>query len=111
MKAGEYRNMELISVIIPVYNVEQYLAECIDSVLASTYSNLEIILVDDGSPDNSPAICDAYAAKDKRIKVIHQSNGGLCTARNAGLRIATGTYIAFVDSDDIVSPFLYEKMI
>ena len=96
--------MELVSVIVPVYNVEKYLPECLDSILASTYSNLEIILVDDGSPDNSPQICDEYTLKDSRIKVIHQENQGLVAARNIGLASATGTYIGFVDSDDVVSP-------
>ena len=101
----------LISVIIPVYKVEPYLHNCIDSVLASTYRDLEVILVDDGSPDNCGAICDEYAAKDNRIIVIHQANQGLSAARNAGLAKATGDYIAFVDSDDIVSPVMYEKML
>jgi glycosyltransferase involved in cell wall biosynthesis len=103
--------MDLISVIIPVYKAERYLCECVDSVLASTYPNLEVILVDDGSPDSCPQICDAYAVKDNRVKTIHQPNCGLCAARNAGLNIAQGKYIAFVDSDDMVSAFLYEKMI
>ena len=89
-----------ISVIIPVYNVEKYLKRCIDSVLEQTFSDLEIILVDDGSPDGSPEICDAYAQKDVRIKVIHKKNGGLASARNAGMHIATGKYIFFLDSDD-----------
>lgn len=91
---------DLISVIIPVYNVEKYLRECLDSVLAQTYTNLEILLVDDGSTDGSGAICDEYAGKDSRIRVIHQENGGLSAARNAGLRAAKGSYIEFVDSDD-----------
>lgn len=103
--------MELVSVIVPVYNVEKYLAECLDSILASTYSNLEIIVVDDGSPDNCPRICDEYALKDSRIKVIHQENRGLVGARNAGLAVATGKYVAFVDSDDAVSPVMYEQLI
>ena len=103
--------MELISVIVPVYNVEKYLRRCIDSILAQTYTNLEIILVDDGSPDNCPAICDEYAEKDSRIKVIHQQNGGLSAARNAGLDIATGDYIGFVDSDDYISFEMYEKLL
>lgn len=103
--------MSLISVIIPVYKVERYLCECVDSVIDSTYKDLEIILVDDGSPDACPQICDKYAQKDSRIKVIHQRNQGLCAARNAGLKVATGEYVAFVDSDDVVSPFLYEKLV
>lgn len=91
---------KLVSVIIPVYKVEKYLPMCVDSVLNQSYRNLEVILVDDGSPDNCPAICDAYAKKDKRIRVIHQKNAGLSMARNAGLDICTGDYITFVDSDD-----------
>ena len=89
-----------ISVIIPVYNVEQYLNRCVESVVNQTYKNLEIILVDDGSPDNCPKMCDEWAKKDSRIKVIHKENGGLSSARNAGLDVATGDYISFLDSDD-----------
>ena len=92
----------LISVIIPVYNVEKYLDKCLDSLVKQTYKDLEIILVDDGSPDNSPAMCDKWAKKDGRIKVIHKGNGGLSSARNAGLDIASGEFVAFVDSDDWV---------
>lgn len=103
--------MDLVSVIIPVYKVERYLCACVDSVLSSTYTKLEVILVDDGSPDNCPEICDTYAAQDARVRVIHQENQGLCAARNAGLQAATGSYIAFVDSDDTVSPYLYEKLV
>lgn len=88
------------SVIIPIYKVEQYLRQCIDSVLAQTYTDFEIILVDDGSPDGCPAICDEYADKDSRIKVIHKPNGGLSDARNAGLDAAKGEYVIFLDSDD-----------
>ena len=94
--------MELISIIVPVYNVEKYLVECIESILSQTYENFELILVDDGSPDNSGKICDEYAEKDGRIKVIHKENGGLPSARNAGLDIAAGEYAAFVDSDDVI---------
>ena len=90
----------LISVIVPVYNVEKYLDRCIDSIVNQTYRNLEIILVDDGSPDNCPKMCDDWAKKDGRIKVIHKENGGLSSARNAGLDICIGEYIHFVDSDD-----------
>ena len=93
----------LISVIIPIYKVEDYLCECIDSVLEQTYQNLEVILVDDGSPDNCGVICDDYATKDPRIKVVHKENGGLSDARNAGLGVSTGDYIWFVDSDDWIS--------
>ena len=90
----------LMSIIVPVYNVEEYLSRCIDSLINQTYQNLEIILVDDGSPDRCGAICDKYAAKDNRIKVIHKQNGGLADARNAGIGICTGEYVMFVDSDD-----------
>ena len=100
-----------ISVIVPVYNVEEYLPRCLDSILAQTYENLEIILVDDGAKDRSGAICDEYAAKDARVKVIHKENGGLSSARNAGLDMAKGTYIAFVDSDDWIEPEMYEHML
>lgn len=96
--------MAKISVIIPVYKVEQYLHRCLESVLAQTYADLEVILVDDGSPDSCGAICDEYAQKDSRITVIHQENRGLSGARNAGLDIASGEYISFVDSDDAVAP-------
>lgn len=92
----------MISVIVPVYKAENYLNECVDSILAQTYTDFELILVDDGSPDNCGAICDEYAARDGRIRVIHQKNGGLSAARNTGLDIAKGEYIAFVDSDDVV---------
>lgn len=101
---------ELISVIVPVYKVEEYLDECIASVAAQTYKNLEIILVDDGSPDNCPQMCDAWAEKDGRIRAIHKSNGGLSDARNTGLDVATGDYIAFVDSDDYIKPDMMEKL-
>lgn len=103
--------LQMISVIIPVYKVEPYLRKCVDSVLAQTYTNLEVILVDDGSSDNCPAICDEYAVKDSRIKVIHQKNAGVSAARNAGLDAATGTYIGFVDSDDWIEPDMYETMV
>ncbi len=100
----------LISVIIPVYNVEKYLGRCLESVLNQTYKNLEIILVDDGSKDNSGKICDEFALKDKRIKVIHKENGGLSSARNAGLKIAKGEFIGFVDSDDWIDYEMYEVL-
>lgn len=90
----------LVSVIIPVYKVEQYLKRCVDSVLAQTLEELQIILVDDGSPDNSPAICDEYARNDSRIQVVHKKNGGLSSARNAGMKLAAGKYLFFLDSDD-----------
>lgn len=103
--------VKLISVIVPIYKVEPYLPSCLDSILSSTYRELEIILIDDGSPDNCPAICDEYAFRDPRIKVIHQDNQGLVVARNVGLSIATGDYVAFVDSDDVISPIMYEAMV
>lgn len=93
---------KLVSVILPVYGVEKYLPECVDALLAQSYQNLEIILVDDASPDSCPAICDSYAAKDSRVRVIHKKNGGAASARNAGLDAARGDYICFVDSDDTV---------
>lgn len=92
----------LITVVVPIYGVEKYLARCLDSILKQTYTNLEIILVDDGSKDNSGKIADEYALKDNRIKVIHQVNGGLSAARNTGIKVATGEYITFVDSDDYI---------
>lgn len=103
--------MAELSIIVPVYKVEKYLPKCIDSILAQTFRDFELILVDDGSPDNCGAICDEYAARDSRIKVIHQENAGVSAARNAGLDIATGTYLGFVDSDDWIEPELYETMI
>lgn len=102
--------MELVSVIVPIYNSEKYLEECVDSILANTYTNLEVILVDDGSSDASPAICDAYVCQDERVRVIHKKNSGIGDARNAGLAVANGTYVTFVDSDDVLSPVLYEQM-
>lgn len=99
-----------ISVIVPIYKVEPYLRKCVDSILAQTYQNLEIILVDDGSPDRCGEICDEYARKDARIKVIHKKNGGLSDARNAGLEIMTGAYVAFVDSDDWIEPQMYQRL-
>ena len=100
----------LISVIVPVYRVEKYLERCVKSILSQTYKNLEVILVDDGSPDQCPAICDACAEKDARVKVIHQENKGLSGARNAGIDAASGEYLAFVDSDDYVSPHFIEEL-
>lgn len=100
----------LLTVIVPVYKVEEYLPRCVDSILGQTYENLEVILVDDGSPDGSGAICDAYAARDSRVKVIHKENGGLSSARNAGIDAARGEYLAFVDSDDWIEPDAYESM-
>lgn len=103
--------MHKISVIIPIYNVGDYLSACLESVLHQSYPDLEIILVDDGSTDACPQICDEYAEKDPRIKVIHQKNGGLSEARNSGLKIATGEFISFVDSDDLLSRDFYQRLI
>ena len=103
-------NGSLVSVIVPVYKVEGYLDECIQSIISQTYTNLEIILVDDGSPDRCPKMCDEWAEKDSRIKVIHKVNGGLSSARNVGLDEASGDYISFVDSDDFFDPKMYEEL-
>lgn len=100
----------LITVIVPVYKVEQYLDCCVESIVTQSYHNLEIILVDDGSPDRCGTMCDAWGKKDKRIQVIHKQNGGLSDARNAGIRIAKGEYIVFVDSDDSIAPEMIERL-
>ena len=100
----------LISAIVPIYNVEKYLGKCIDSIINQTYKNLEIILVDDGSTDGCFEICDEYALKDGRIKVIHKENGGLSDARNVGIDIASGEYLTFIDSDDWVSKFYIQNL-
>lgn len=102
--------MKAISIIVPVYNVEPCLRQCIDSILAQTFTNFELILVDDGSPDGCPAICDEYAEKDSRVHVIHKENGGVSSARNAGMAVAKGKYFLFCDSDDYVSPQWCEKL-
>lgn len=102
--------MVLISVIVPIYGVEKYLNQCVESLVRQTYQNLEIILVDDGSPDNCGNICDEWAKKDTRIKVVHKENGGLSDARNAGFAVATGEYLSFIDSDDYVEPTFIEKL-
>lgn len=102
---------ELISVIVPVYKVEKYLDECVASIVGQTHKNLEIILVDDGSPDNCPAMCDEWAKKDERIRVIHKQNGGVSSARNEGLKQANGEFICFVDSDDYILPNYCELML
>ena len=101
---------EKISIIVPVYNVEKYLHRCVESVLNQSYKNLEIILIDDGSTDESGKICDEFKKNDNRIKVVHKENGGISDARNAGLNEATGEYIAFVDSDDWISPVMIERL-
>ena len=102
---------DLISVIMPVYNVENYLSQSIESVLNQDHRELELILIDDGSTDGSGGICDTYAAKDSRVRVIHQKNGGAAAAKNAGLRMASGTYLCFVDSDDFLEPNVYGYML
>ncbi|MBR2883464.1 MAG: glycosyltransferase family 2 protein [Clostridia bacterium] len=102
--------MDLVSIIVPVYNVEKYIHQCIDSIINQTYKNIEIILVDDGSPDNCGKICDEYAEKDSRIKVIHKENGGLSDARNHGIDAATGDWLMFVDSDDWLHNHTVEKL-
>lgn len=101
---------ELISVIVPIYNVEKYIKKCIDSIINQTYKNLEIILVNDGSPDECGKICDEYERIDSRIVVIHKENGGLSDARNAGLKVMHGKYVAFVDSDDWIEPEMYQRL-
>ena len=107
--------MPKISVIVPVYNVEAYLKRCVDSILAQTYTDFELILVDDGSPDNCPAMCDEYALQDRRVKVIHQQNGGLSAARNAGIdwgfQNSNSEWFSFVDSDDCVHPKYLEALL
>lgn len=102
---------KLLSVIVPVYKVEPYLRRCVDSIRNQTYKNLQIILVDDGSPDRCGEICDAYAEIDERIIAVHQKNRGLSGARNTGLRYAKGEYVAFVDSDDWIAPTMYETLV
>lgn len=104
-----FMNDILLSVLVPVYNVEQYLEKSLDALLDQSYKNLEIILVDDGSTDSSGNICDVYAARDSRIQVIHKTNGGLVSAREAGMQSATGKYVAFYDSDDYIESDMYEK--
>ncbi|PMC81597.1 glycosyl transferase family 2 [Anaerococcus hydrogenalis] len=105
-----YTVKDKISVIVPIYKVEKYLDRCVKSLINQTYKNVEIILVDDGSPDNCPEMCDDYAIKDSRIKVIHKENGGLSDARNVGIEKSTGSYIAFVDSDDWVKKIFIEEL-
>ena len=99
-----------VSVIVPVYNTERYLAKCLDSIIAQTMRDIEIICVDDGSTDSSLEILTAYAGKDARIRVIHKENGGLVSARKAGIKAARGTYIGYVDSDDWIEPRMYERL-
>lgn len=99
-----------ISIIVPVYKVEKYLKKCLDSILAQTFRDFELILVDDGSPDNSGRICDEYAKKDARVRVLHKDNGGLSSARNAGIEVAKGNYIGFIDSDDYIAADMYQTL-
>lgn len=101
----------LLSVIIPVYRVEHTLQRCVESVLSQGVDDMEVILVDDGSPDNCPVLCDGWAEKDARVKVIHKDNGGLSDARNAGIEMATGDYLTFVDSDDYVEDDTYPALL
>lgn len=103
-------DQSLISVIVPIYKVQDYLDECVESIINQTYSNIEIILVDDGSPDECPNMCDAWAKKDSRIRVVHKKNGGLSSARNAGIDVANGEYICFVDSDDFICKDALENL-
>lgn len=101
----------VVTVVVPVYDVEQYLDECMSSVLKQTHEHLDVILVDDGSPDNSGSMCDRWATEDERVRVVHKPNGGLSSARNAGLDLALGQYITFVDSDDIIAPDMVEHLL
>ena len=103
--------MHLVSIVVPMYKVERYLERCLDSILAQTLSDFELILVDDGSPDSSGQMADEYALKDPRIKVVHKKNGGLSSARNAGTRLATGRYVGYIDSDDWVEPSMFERLL
>lgn len=107
----ECKTSPIISIIVPIFNVEKYLHRCVDSILTQTFMDFELILVDDGSPDNCPAICDTYAARDKRVVVIHKKNGGVSAARNSGLDIARGEYIAFCDGDDHLAPTFLERLL
>lgn len=100
----------MISIIVPIYKVEKYIKQCVESIINQTYKNIEIILVDDGSPDNCPSICDNYAKRDNRIKVVHKPNGGLISARKAGLKESTGKYVCFVDGDDWIEPDMYQNI-
>lgn len=100
----------MISIVVPVYNVEKYLKKCLDSVISSSYKDWECILVDDGSKDNSGLICDEYVKKDSRFRVIHKQNGGLSSARNAGMEVAKGKWLMFIDSDDFISPHRIQSL-
>ena len=100
----------MISIIVPIYKVEKYLCQCVDSIINQTYKNIEIMLVDDGSPDGCPEICDKYASEDSRVKVVHKLNGGLISARKAGVEASNGEYVCFVDGDDWIEPDMYEHI-
>ena len=102
---------KLVSVIIPAYNIEDYIGRCLDSIISQTYKNLEIIVVDDGSRDYTGEILDNYAKKDRRIKVIHKENGGVSSARNKGIEAAEGDYIGFIDGDDLIEPGMYKTLV
>lgn len=108
---GQHQRELLISVIVPIYKVEAYLDRCVQSIVDQTYANLEILLVDDGSPDRCPEICDAWSQRDPRIRVIHKKNGGLSDARNVGIDAAKGDWLAFVDSDDYIMPQMYQRLL
>jgi glycosyltransferase involved in cell wall biosynthesis len=111
MKINSKVDNGVISVIVPIYKVEKYIDKCLESIVEQTYRKLQIILVDDGSPDNCPQLCDIWAKKDDRIQVVHKKNGGLASARNAGLDVATGEYISFIDSDDYIEKNMFEIMV
>ena len=102
---------KLLSIIVPVYKAEKHLDRCVESILSQTYGNIELVLVDDGSPDACPAMCDSWAKRDWRVRVIHKKNNGASSARNAGLDMASGEYIGFVDADDFVEPDMYETLV
>ena len=103
--------MPLISIVVPAYNVEKYIDRCLESILNQSFQDYEVLLIDDGSTDHTPELCDEWAKKDSRISVTHKNNGGLSSARNAGVRIAVGKYIGFVDSDDTIEPMMYEVLV
>ena len=109
-KLPENKELPLISVVVPVYNVEQCLGECVESILSQTYPNIEVVLVDDGSTDGCPELCDRYAAEHGRVKAVHRENGGLSAARNTGVKASRGDYIGFIDSDDYISPVFFEAL-
>lgn len=111
MKEEKVNSYPKVSVIVPIFKVEQFLTKCIDSILNQSYANIEVILVDDGSPDRCPQICDDYQRKDSRVKVVHKQNGGQSSARNAGLDVASGEYVSFVDSDDWLESDAYSMIV